>query len=86
MPGAVPAVVFRPREWRGANGGSLNERTVAQLAKEINGYPAGTVSAICAHACAHLCASVPSVRVRERAPPLCGHARARSRVMRVVSV
>ena len=122
-PAGAPVVVFRPREWRGAKGGSLNEqlaglalctmrdrgtrpreqeretetrmkraekrergresqserdrdtgresegavvhgvrvaacdasprlprRTVAQLAKEINGYKGGTVSVICAPA------------------------------------
>ena len=47
MAGPRPAVVFRPREWRGARGtGGLNELTVAQLAKEIDGYAKGTVTAI----------------------------------------
>ena len=39
------AVVFRPNEWRGINGGSQN-LNVTDMAKSINNYPKGTVSAI----------------------------------------
>ncbi|MDA8639338.1 hypothetical protein N9L31_00045 [bacterium] len=47
MSGPTPTVVFRPREWRGARAtGGLNELSVSQLAKEINGYDRGTVAAI----------------------------------------
>lgn len=45
-------VLFRPREWRGTSGhreepfDKHNELTVKDMAKEINGYPRGTVTSI----------------------------------------
>ena len=45
--GVDPVVIFKPREWRGANSNTSKQSlTVPLFAKEINAYPPGTATAI----------------------------------------
>ena len=45
--GEHPVILFKPREWRGANSNTSKQSlTVPLFAKEINAYPPGTATAI----------------------------------------